>query len=132
MKNILKLSLLLVVAMTSMSTYAIDGDFLLNVRKTKGSEISFSVNGIKKANVSIYDDENNLIYTEKANGEKGISKTYDLKEFPVGTYSLVVENHLKKVKYEIIITNQAPVLKAKIVSEVYKPTLKNQNVANID
>lgn len=132
MKNILKLSLLLVVAMTSVSTYAIDGDFLLNVKKGNGNEISFSLNGLQKVTVFIYDDENNLIYTEKAAGEKGILKTYNLDEFPIGTYFLVVENNLKKVKHEIVISEQKTILTTKAVSEIYKPTLKKQNVANVN
>jgi hypothetical protein len=132
MKNILKLSLLLVVAMTSVSTYAIDGDFLLNVKKGNGNEISFSLNGLQKVTVFIYDDENNLIYTEKAAGEKGILKTYNLDEFPIGTYYLVVENNLKKVKHEIVISEQKTFLTTKAISEIYKPTLKKQNVANVN
>ena len=52
MKNILKFSFLLIVTMTSMSSYAIDGDFLLNVKKGKGNEISFSMNEIKKVNAT--------------------------------------------------------------------------------
>ena len=132
MKKILKLSVLLVVAMTSMSSYAIDGDFLLNVKKGKGNEISFSLNQIKKVDVSIYDDENNLIYTEKAKGEKGIVRTYNLDEFPVGTYYLVVENNLKKVRHEIIISEEKSILTTKSISEVYKPALRNKNVANAD
>jgi hypothetical protein len=132
MKNILKLSLLLVVAMTSVSTYAIDGDFLLNVKKGNGNEISFSLNGLQKVTVFIYDDENNLIYTEKAAGEKGILKTYNLDEFPIGTYFLVVENNLKKVKHEIVISEQKTFLTTKAISEIYKPTLKKQNVANVN
>lgn len=132
MKNILKLSLLLVVAMTSVSTYAIDGDFLLNVKKGNGNEISFSLNGLQKITVFIYDDENNLIYTEKAAGEKGILKTYNLDEFPIGTYYLIVENNLKKVKHEIVISEQKTILTTKAISEIYKPTLKKQNVANVN
>lgn len=132
MKNILKLSLLLVVAMTSVSTYAIDGDFLLNVKKGNGNEISFSLNGLQKVTVFIYDDENNLIYTEKAAGEKGILKTYNLDEFPIGTYYLIVENNLKKVKHEIVISEQKTILTTKAISEIYKPTLKKQNVANVN
>jgi hypothetical protein len=132
MKKILKLSLLLVVAMTSMSSYAIDGDFLLHVKKSKGNEISFSLNEIKKVNVSIYDDENNLIYTENATGEKGIVRSYNLDEFPVGTYYLVVENNLKKVRHEITISEEKSILTRKAISEVYKPALKNKNIANVD
>lgn len=132
MKKILKLSLLLVVAMTSVNSYAIDDDFLLNVKKGKGNEISFSLNEIKKVNVSIYDDENNLIYTENAKGVKGILRTYNLDEFPVGTYYLVVENNLKKVKHEIVISEEKAILTTKAISEVYKPALKNKNIANVD
>jgi len=47
MKNILKLSLLLIVTMTSISMYAIEDNFLLNVKKGKGNEISFTLNQIK-------------------------------------------------------------------------------------
>lgn len=118
--------------MTSVSTYAIDGDFLLNVKKGNGNEISFSLNGLQKVTVFIYDDENNLIYTEKAAGEKGILKTYNLDEFPIGTYYLVVENNLKKVKHEIVISEQKTILTTKAISEIYKPTLKKQNVANVN
>ncbi|RKS98746.1 FimB/Mfa2 family fimbrial subunit [Flavobacterium sp. 123] len=132
MKNILKFSLLLVVTMTSMSSYAIDGDFLLNVKKGKGNEISFSMNEIKKVNVSIYDDEKNLIFTEIAKGEKGILRTYNLDELPAGTYYLVVENELKSVKHEIIIAEEKSILTTKVISEVYKPAMKNKNVANVN
>ncbi len=132
MKNILKFSLLLVVTMTSMSSYAIDGDFLLNVKKGKGNEISFSMNEIKKVNVSIYDDEKNLIFTEIAKGEKGILRTYNLDELPAGTYYLVIENELKSVKHEIIIAEEKSILTTKVISEVYKPAMKNKNVANVN
>lgn len=132
MKNILKFSLLLVVTMTSMSSYAIDGDFLLNVKKGKGNEISFSMNEIKKVNVSIYDDEKNLIFTEIAKGEKGILRTYNLDELPAGTYYLVIENELKSVKHEIIIAEEKSILTTKVISEVYKPAMKNKNVAHVN
>lgn len=132
MKNILKFSLLLVVTMTSMSSYAIDGDFLLNVKKGKGNEISFSMNEIKKVNVSIYDDEKNLIFTEIAKGEKGILRTYNLDELPAGTYYLVVENELKSVKHEIIIAEEKSILTTKVISEVYKQAMKNKNVAHVN
>lgn len=132
MKKILKLSLLFAVAMTTMTTYASDDDFLLNVKKGQGKEISFSLNEIKKVNVSIYDDENNLIYTENAKGEKGILRTYSLVEFPVGVYYLEVENNLKKVRHEIVISEEKSILTNKAISEVYKPTNRNIKLANVD
>jgi hypothetical protein len=134
MKTILKFSLAVFVAMTTMSTYAIDGDFLLNVKKGTGKEISFSVNEIQKANVTIYDKFHNVIYSETATGKGGILKTYSLEEFPDGVYFLEVETNLKKVTHEIVISNEATTLSRKSIAEVYKGDmkLKNQNVATVN
>ena len=127
MKTILKFSLVVLVAMTTMSTYAIGGDFLLNVKKGTGKEISFSVNEIQKANVTIYDKYHNVIYSEMATGKDGILKTYSLEEFPDGVYFLEVETNLKKVTHEIVITNEASILSRKSIAEVYKGELKMKN-----
>ena len=98
MKKILKLSLVLLVALTTMQTYAQEGDFLLYVKKGNEKEIRFSLNGIKKINLALYDQDNNLIYSENASGKSGILRTYSLDELPAGTYSLVAENNVKKVR----------------------------------
>ena len=127
MKTILKLSLVVLVAITTMSSYAIGGDFLLNVKKGTGKEISFSVNEIQKANVTIYDKYHNVIYSEMATGKDGILKTYSLEEFPDGVYFLEVETNLKKVTHEIVITNEASILSRKSIAEVYKGELKMKN-----
>lgn len=131
MRTISKLSLAVLVAMSTMSTYAIDGDFLLNVKKGARKEIRFSVNEIQKANVTFYDKLKNVIYSEVAIGKDGIQKTYNLEEFPDGIYFLEVETNLKKVTHEIVISNQVPVLSRNSVVEVYKSDLKikNRNVA---
>lgn len=134
MKTILKLSLAVLAVMTAMNTYAIDGDFLLNVKAGTGKEISFSVNEIQKANVTIYDASHNLIYSETATGKGGIVKTYSLEEFPEGVYFLEVETNLKKVKHEIVISNEASILSRKSVAEVYKGDLKlkYENLASVN
>lgn len=131
MKTILKLSLVVLVAMTTMSTYAINGDFLLNVKKVTGKEISFSVNEIQKANVTIYDNFHNAIYSEVVTGKGGIARTYSLEDFPNGIYFLEVETNSKKVTHEIVVSNEASTLSRKSVAEVYNTDLKvkNQNVA---
>ena len=128
MKTILKLGLVMVLAFTSMSSYAIDGDFLLNVKKGDGKLIGFSINGITKINVSIYEG-NNLIYSEYATGKEGIKRTYSLEEFPEGTYYLVVENGLKKVKYEIVVGEKMAEISRKTVVEIYKTSNTNEKLA---
>jgi len=134
MKTILKLSMAVLAVMTAVNTYAINGDFLLNVKKGTGKEISFSVNEIQKANVTIYDKSHNVIYSEAATGKGGIMKTYSLEEFPDGVYFLEVETSQKKVTHEIVVANEVSTLSRKSVAEVYKGELKlkNQNVATVN
>jgi hypothetical protein len=134
MKTILKLSLVVLIAMTSINTYAINGDFLLHVKNGEGKEISFSVNEIHRANVTIYDQYHHVIYNETVTGKEGIERVYNLEEFPEGVYFLEVETNLKKATHEIVVTNQASTLSRKAIAEVYKGELKmkNQNVADAD
>ena len=134
MKRILKLSLAVLVAMTTMGAHAINGDFLINVKKGTGKEIRFSVNEIQKANVRIYDENHNEIYFETVTGKGGIVKTYSLNEFPEGVYFLEVETNLKKVTHEIVVSKLASALSRKSVKEVYKGDLKmkNENVVAIE
>jgi hypothetical protein len=130
MKTILKLSLAVLVGLTSINAFAINGDFLLNVKNGANNEISFSVNEIQKANITITDKFHNVIYTEVATGKGGILKTYSLEEFPEGVYFLEVETNSKKVTHEIVVSKEKSILSRKSVAEVQKTDLKmkNQNV----
>jgi hypothetical protein len=134
MKTILKLSLVVLIAMTSINTYAINGDFLLHVKNGEGKEISFSVNEIHKANVTIYDQSHHVIYNETVTGKEGIERIYNLEEFPQGVYFLEVETNLKKATHEIVVTNQASSLSRKAIAEVYKGNLKmkNENIVTVN
>jgi len=130
MKTILKLSLVVLVAMTTMSTYADNGNFSLKVMSGNGKEISFAINQLQRAYVTIKDKYDNVIYSETVTGKEGILKTYSLEEFPEGTYFLTVETNLKKVTHEISVTSKGSTLSTKSIAEVQK-TLKveNQKVA---
>ena len=133
MKKILKLSIVCAVLFTGMSTYAIDGndngnaDFNLHVLKANGKLITFALNQVKKASISIYDKNNSLIYSENATGKEGILRTFSLEELPAGTYFLEVEDNAKKVRHEITITDDQSVLSSKAVSSAYKAGFSAQN-----
>ena len=132
MKKNLKLSLVCAVLLSGLSTYAIDGGnaFNMHVMKANGKMITFALNQVQKASISIYDKNGSLIYSENASGKEGILRTFSLEEFPEGTYFLEVENDTKKAKYEITITDDSSVLSKNAVSSVYKAGFaKNTSVA---
>ena len=133
MKKILKLSLVIAVLFTGINTYAIDGndngavDFNLHVLKANGKLITFALNQVKKASISIYDKNNSLIYSENASGKDGILRTFSLEELPAGTYFLEIEDSVKKVRHEITINDNTSVLSTKAVSSAYKANTIAQN-----
>jgi hypothetical protein len=131
MKMILKLSLVVALLFVGVNTYAIDGndDFDLYVIKGNGKEVTFGLNNVKKANLSIYDQDGNLIYSEKASGKNGILKTFNFEEFPEGTYFLEVEDGVKTIKHEITITDNTTILSAKAISSVYKEKSSDKNTS---
>ena len=130
MKSIQKLSLIAIFLLANLNSYAIDGEFFLNVKNTKGNEISFSMNGIEKALIAIYDAENELVYSENAKGQNGIIKHYDLTDLPMGTYTLVVTTALKEVKHEIKVNSGNSVLNRRAYLEVYKNSFKNNSLVS--
>jgi hypothetical protein len=131
MKNILKLSLVCAVLFTGMSTYAIDGneDFNLHVLKGNGKLVTFALNQVKKASLTIYDKDGSVLYYEKATGKEGILRTFSFEEFPEGTYILEIEDSVKKVRHEITITDDATVLSSKAISSVYKADSAAKNTS---
>ncbi|MEN2403132.1 DUF3244 domain-containing protein [Flavobacterium sp. MC2016-06] len=132
MKKFVRLSLVCAVLFTGMSMYAIDGneDVNLHVIKIEGKAITFALNKLQKATLSIYDKDGSLIYSERASGKDGILRTFSLEEFPEGTYFLEIEDNIKTVKHEITVTNETSILLKKAVSSVYKAGFsKDSNVA---
>ena len=130
MKNLLKLSMVFAVVLSTMTVHANDLDFLLYVKNKNGKQITFSINAIQEATITILDQEGQEIYVENANREKGIKKTYNLEQFPAGKYILKVENNLKKVSYELVVTDEDATLSTKGISETYKVTMTREKLAS--
>ena len=134
MKKMLKLSLVVAVLFAGINTYAIEGNgdsFLHVINGNGGNEVTFALNNVTKATLSIYDSEGTLIYSENASGKDGILKTFRFEQFPEGTYFLKVEDSVKTTKHEITIKGDDIILSPKTVSLVYKAgsSAKNTSVA---
>ena len=131
MKTILKLSLVVAVLLSSFNTYAIngEGEFGLHVLKGNGRTVTFALNQTKKATISIYDKEGTILYSENASGKDGILRTFNLEEFPEGSYLLEVQDGTKKIQHIITVTEDASIISTKAISTVYKTDAKNTSVA---
>ncbi|MGO4771369.1 T9SS type A sorting domain-containing protein [Flavobacterium sp. W22_SRS_FK3] len=130
MKKMSKLSLAAAVLFTGISTYAIDGngDSTLHVIKGNGNEVTFAINNITKAKLTIYDQDGTIIYSENASGKDGILKKFRFEGFPSGTYMLEVEDSVKTTKHELTVEGDITVLSSKAVSSVYKPGFSAKDI----
>jgi hypothetical protein len=101
------MGLVVAVFLTTIFTYAIDGkgDYILNIKTGNGKVVSFTLNTIQKSVFTIYNENNNLVYTgEAATDELEISKTISLEGLPAGTYVLEVKENGKVAKHEITVS----------------------------
>jgi len=107
MTNFTKMGLVVAVFLTTIFTYAMDGkgDYILYIKTGNGKVVSFTLNTVEKANFSILDENNNLLYTgESAADNLEISKTLSLEAYPAGTYFLSVTENGKVVKHRITVS----------------------------
>lgn len=128
MKKILKLSTVLVVVLLAMNIHATGIKISKMEKASPKKMVTFALNDINKANVSIYDANNKLLHTENVytlnlnplKSSDKIVKTYDLNPLVDGVYYLVAESNSKVVKYEILVVNETATIMSDPYSEVYK------------
>ena len=133
MKKILKLSFVLVVVLIAMNTRATGVKFFKNEKASQKKMVTFALNDVNKANVSIYDANDKLLQTEKVytlnlnplKSDEKIVKTYDFNPLADGVYTLVAESSTKVVKYEILVVNETATIMSDPYSEVYKTVAVN-------
>lgn len=107
MTNLTKVGLVVAVFLTTIFTYAIDGkgDYILNIKTGNGKVVSFTLHSVEKSVFTIYDENNNLVYTgETSSNQLETSKTLSLEAYPAGTYILEVKENGKVAKHEITVS----------------------------
>ncbi|MBB6273797.1 hypothetical protein HDF26_004270 [Pedobacter cryoconitis] len=127
MKNLLKISLIATILFTSVNTYANNDDLSLKVNNAERKTISLSINQTQDMKVTFYGLNDEVLYEKKGHELSGSSKTYDLTDFPDGTYIMKLETGLKSVEYQINIENNKASLSAAPNKEAFKPVLTKKD-----
>ncbi|MFI2743123.1 hypothetical protein ACG2LH_10320 [Zhouia sp. PK063] len=127
MKNILKLSLVIGALIVSLNANASDVDFSLNVTKVEGRTISFTLNKVQKIDLTLLDQNHQMVYSEHFDNKPVLKRTYNFAHLPNGTYFLEAETPLKVVNYVITVSNDGAEMNKKEVSEMYKPVVAQLN-----
>ena len=125
MRTFLKFTQVLAVVFTAMGVHATNADFYLHVKKEQGKSISFTLNQVKQLNLSIIDSNGDFIFTENVSSATIFNRTYNLTEFPRGTYYLEIETDVKVVRYEINVFDNQAFLSKEALKETAKPILKS-------
>lgn len=80
-----------------------DKDFSISIDNINAKKLSFQMTNAKNVALYVYNDKKGELLAEKIRKQDEVSRTYDLKNFPAGTYYLVAESDSKIEKYKITI-----------------------------
>ena len=121
MKNLLKFSFLIGFLFISANVMANDKDFSISIDNINAKKLSFQMTNAKNVALYVYNDKKGELLAEKIRKQDEVSRTYDLKNFPAGTYYLVAESDSKIEKYKITIDETNASIEKTPVSEIFKP-----------
>lgn len=124
MKNVMKFGLVMAMLFgMAFSAFANTTDFSLRLKNASGKNISFAVVEAKDVTISIFGQNDELLFSEKINSDGAISRKYDLSQFPSGTYTLEAESSAKVTRYEITVDGTSAKVGEVIKAEVKKPVI---------
>lgn len=127
MKNLLKISLLATILLTSVFTYASD-DRGFSLTSTEGSEKSvvFNIAATQKIEVIISANDGEVLYQKYIQGVKGAKRVYNLDAFPDGNYTFKLVTEKELAEYQISIYNGKTVISEPKFTETFRPSLTKE------
>ena len=123
MKNFIKISLMAAISFMAVSAHATDDDLSLNVKSERDKSIRFSINEAKDINLSLYEENNELLFKQDIHALAASVKTYDLSALPDGNYVLKLQSDSRLTAYQIEIRNDKVLVSEPAVTEMMKPVL---------
>ncbi|WP_308850771.1 hypothetical protein [Pedobacter sp.] len=133
MKNLLKLSLVVLAVLTANFAKADDSELLVKVAKENSKWVSFITADVKEFDVVLYNADGDVIYEDHIKTVGNKFQTYDLSSLPEGAYMLKMESDAKLVAYQIKINAFNAVLSQPTVTEIKRPKLtKEKEMLTLD
>lgn len=93
----------MVALMATGNSFANERELLFKVNEENAKEISFALNGVKRADVAIYDKFGREVYFDSLSGKSGIIKTFNFEALPQGNYILEFDSENQKERLEIVV-----------------------------
>lgn len=124
MEKIIKILLVGLLAFNTTLVFASNDDFSVEAKNQKDKSISFALNEGNTLKISILDEAYNLIFDQSVNAKSKSLKTYDLRNLPNGTYTLIAESESKSTEYKVTITKDKAVFSDEKVMDVFKPVFE--------
>ena len=133
MKNLLKIGLLAVLSLISSVSFANGEEFTLKVKNSSEKMISFFMGEGQDVNLTISGSDEEVIFEQKIHSQQAITKTYNLADFPDGSYTLRLETTVQLAEYQVTIKEGKIVLSEPLVTATFKPVLtKGDGVISLD
>ncbi|TCD11245.1 hypothetical protein EZ449_07080 [Pedobacter frigidisoli] len=123
MKSIFKIAVIAAISLSSTIAQANDDDFSLKAKSEKEKTISFVINEANDFSMSIFGENNEVLFEQKLYAVASSTKTYDLNALPDGTYKMKVESGSKLAQYDVTIYNNMAVFSAPKVTELHRPVI---------
>lgn len=133
MKNLFRFSLVILSVLMVNVAKADDMELLVKVAKENNKWVSFATNESQHIDLTLYSENNEVLYEQRLKTVGNKFKTYDLSALPVGLYTLKMESPLKTMTYQINITADSAIVAAPVVKVVKRPSLaKEDHMVTLD
>ena len=125
MKSPIRILKMMILLFTAVCTFAGNTNPLAKISEggSKSFILDLKDNNVKMVRVKITDRDERVLLNQKVNTDKHQAKKYNLKNLPMGVYTLSVEDEQRVVKHDMMIVNGTLKIDRKNPVTIFKPTI---------
>ena len=135
MKSPIRILKLMILLLTAVCTFAGNTNPLAKISEggSKSFILDLKENDEKMIRVKILDRDDQVLLDQKVNTQKHQAKRYNMKNLPMGVYTLSIEDAQRIVKHDMMIVNGILRFDKKDPVTIFKPTIKiSQNIIDFN